>query len=128
MTLSFDIFVSFVSQLYYHIIFLCIGRGPLVVHAAASARLPSRVLGRLRRLHPLPGRFQRVLQSASSVGPLHYRQHLRSGANVIKLFLSSLPTERENKLERLSLPVLIYAVSTVFALVWHQTSKCCWKG
>ena len=47
------------------------------MHPSPPARLPRRVLCRLRRLHPLPGGIQRVLQPEAKVGPLHHREHLR---------------------------------------------------
>ena len=50
----------------------------MVVHTSSSTWLPSRILGRVGRLHSLPRRFQRVLQSAPPLGSLHNRQHLRS--------------------------------------------------
>lgn len=49
--------------------------GPLALYIAAPARLPSRVLSRLRCLHTLSRRFQRVLQPTSSLGAFHYSQH-----------------------------------------------------
>ena len=49
----------------------------MVVHPPSPTRLPSRILGRVRRLHPLPGRLQRVLQSAPPMGAVDNRQHLR---------------------------------------------------
>lgn len=50
-------------------------RRSMAVHAPSAARLPRRVLGRLRRLHPRPRRLQRVLQPAPSVGALDHGQH-----------------------------------------------------
>lgn len=47
-------------------------RRSMAVHAPSAARLPRRVLGRLRRLHPRPRRLQRVLQPAPSVGALDH--------------------------------------------------------
>lgn len=45
------------------------------MHAAAATRLPSRILGSQRRLHPLPRKFQRVLQSEKTLGSIDYGQH-----------------------------------------------------
>ena len=50
-------------------------RGPLAVHAAPPEGIPCGVLGRLRRLHPLPRGLRRVLQPEEAVGAVHHGQH-----------------------------------------------------
>lgn len=54
----------------------------MAVHAPSAARLPRRVLGRLRRLHPRPRGLQRVLQPAPSVGTLDHGQHHGSASGL----------------------------------------------
>jgi hypothetical protein len=92
------------------------GRGPLAVHAAASARLPRRVLGRVRRVHALPGRLQRVLQPAPPLGPLHHRQHLR--------LAHELQADRQNQRQHLATLHLVPGANFfLLSFVFYKNSQ-----